>query len=226
MDLRGHLQQLYEQLGPDLAREYGLFEPDLDGLFEPDLINYPWTVGTNRWALLVSCSLQEIGEIDPASTEAAAAALLDLDLLDEISRLAQLEGSAATSADALVAATVLRRQRETKEFFGDAPRNLETADFYWEVPSNLNGCSLAGARLTLRRDGSASWRGVVNSIYSDDSYCVTLSFLNSGGRKLFGWPRFCSQTLWQSPQLWTNNNLASPDQFFDSIAIVSRSDHC
>jgi len=105
-----------------------------------------------------------------------------------------------------------------------APMDLK--EFYWDVPSDVHGCSLAGAHLTLRRDGSASWRGVVNSIYSNDAYCVTLSFLNSGGRELFAWPRFCSQTLWQNPQVWTNNNLAFPEQFFDTIAIVSRRDHC
>jgi hypothetical protein len=99
-------------------------------------------------------------------------------------------------------------------------------EFFWDVPSNVSGCRLAGAQLTLRRDGSASWRGVVNGIYSNDSYCVTLSFRNSGGRELFAWPRFCSQTLWQSPQVWTNNNLAFPARFFNSIAIVNRRDHC
>jgi hypothetical protein len=222
MDLRGYLQQLFEQLGTDRARKYGLSEPDLDGLFEP----YPWTLEVNRWALLASCSLQEIGEADPASTKASVDALLDLDLLDEISNLGPPEGGAAWPEDALVAATLLRRHGETTESFGDVPRSLESKDFYWDVPSNLHGCSLAGARLTLRRDGSASWRGVVNSIYRDDAYCVTLSFLNSGGRTLFAWPRFCSQTLWQSPQVWTTNNLAFPDHFFDSIAIVSRRDHC
>ena len=96
----------------------------------------------------------------------------------------------------------------------------------WEVPSNVSGCSLAGARLTLRPDGTASWFGVVNSIYRDDAYCVTLTFLNSGGRKLFSWPRFCSQTLWQHPQVWTNNNLAFPVGQFNSIAIVTKRDHC
>jgi hypothetical protein len=102
----------------------------------------------------------------------------------------------------------------------------QTKDFFWDVPSNVSGCSLAGAHLTLRRDGSASWRGVVDSIYSDDSYCVTLSFLRSGGGTLFAWPRFCSQTLSHSPQVWTNSNLAFPERFFDSIAIVNRRDHC
>lgn len=213
MDLRGQLQQLYEQLGPDLARKYGLVEPGLNGLFEPDLRTSPWTVEANRWALLVSCLFHEIDEVDPAYMQAAVATLLDLDLLDKISRLAPLEGSAATSEDALMVATVLRDQIETK-------------DILWDVPSNLNGCSLAGARLTLRRDGSASWRGVVNSIFNDDSYCVKLSFLNSGGRKLLEWPRFCSQTLSQGLQVWTNNNLAFPEHLFDSIAIVSRRDHC
>lgn len=98
--------------------------------------------------------------------------------------------------------------------------------FRWEVPSNVSGCSLASASLTLRRDGTASWFGVVNSIYHDDAYCVTLTFLNSGGRKLFSWPRFCSQSLWQHPQIWTRNNLAFPEGQFDSIAIVNRRDHC
>ena len=124
-----------------------------------------------------------------------------------------LEGSAATPEDAPVTAAVLRRRGQTKEF-------------YWEVPSDVNGCSLAAAELTLRRDGSASWRGVVNSAYSDDSYCVTLAFFNSGGRRLFDWPRFCSQTLETGPQVWTNNNLAFPERFFDSIELVSRRDHC
>jgi Family of unknown function (DUF6294) len=117
------------------------------------------------------------------------------------------------SKDTLVADAVLGRPVETKEF-------------YWDETSSVGGCALGGAQLTLRRDGSASWRGVVNSIYSDDAYCVTLSFFNSGGRKLFDWPRFCSQTLSQSLQVWTNNNLAFPEQFFDSIAIVERRDHC
>src|SRR5215213_10918584 len=125
MNLRGYLQQLFEQLGPDRARKYGLSEPDLDGLFESDLKTYPWTLETNRWALLASCSLQEIGESDPASTEAAVDALLDLDLLDEISKLGPLEVAAASREDALVAATLLRRHGETKELFGDVPGNFE-----------------------------------------------------------------------------------------------------
>jgi hypothetical protein len=124
-----------------------------------------------------------------------------------------LEGSAATPEDTLVAAAVLRSRGQTKEF-------------YWEVPSNVHGCGLAGAHLTLTSDGSASWRGVVNSIYDDDAYCVTLSFLNSGGGELFRWPRFCSQTLWRSPQVWTNNNLAFSIGFYRSIEIVRRYDHC
>jgi hypothetical protein len=124
-----------------------------------------------------------------------------------------LEGSAATPEDALVAAAELRRRGQEKRFD-------------WDVPSSVSGCSLAGAGLILRRDGSASWRGVVHSIYSNDSYCVKLSFFNSGGRELFSWPRFCSQTLWQSPQVWRNDNLAFPERFFDSIAIVSRRDDC
>ena len=99
------------------------------------------------------------------------------------------------------------------------------SEVIWES-TTVNGCNLVGARLTLRSDGSASWRGVVNSINSDDSYCVTMSFLDSGGRELFSWPRFCSQTLSGSWQLWENNNLAFPELFFNSIAIVNRRDHC
>jgi hypothetical protein len=212
MDLRGHLQQLCEQLGPDRARKLGLSEQGLDSLFEPDILNHPWTVEANRWALLGSCSSQPVGEVDPSSERPAVAALLDLELLDKISKLAPLEGSAAASESALVATAALRP--------------LDEADFVWDVPSNLHGCSLGGARLTLRRDGSASWRGVVNSIYHGDAYCVQLTFLNSGGRELFRWGRFCSQSLTQHLQVWTNNNLSFPDYLFDSIAIASRRDHC
>ena len=94
------------------------------------------------------------------------------------------------------------------------------------MPSNVSGCSLASARLTLRPDGTASWFGVVNSIYSDDAFCVTLTFFNSGGRRLFSWPRFCSQTLWQHPQVWTNNNLNLPVGQFNTIASITKRDHC
>jgi hypothetical protein len=107
------------------------------------------------------------------------------------------------SKDALVADAVLGRQVETKEF-------------YWEVEGSVGGCGLGGAQLTLRRDGSASWRGVVNSIYSDDAYCVTLSFFNSGGRKLFDWPRFCSQTL------LSRNNSSIRLRLLRGVTIVER----
>jgi hypothetical protein len=103
--------------------------------------------------------------------------------------------------------------------------------FYWSDTTSVSGCSLGGASLTLWPDGSASygsasWRGVVSSIFSNDAYCVTLSFLNSGGHILFTWPRFCSQTLWQSEQVWTNNNLAYPLNHYRSIAAVTKRDHC
>jgi hypothetical protein len=102
----------------------------------------------------------------------------------------------------------------------------EVKVFHWEVEGHTNGCNIYGARLTLRRDGSASWRAIVGSIYDDDSFCVTLKFFNDGGRELFAWPRFCSQTLRYQNQVWTNNNLAFPEQFFDLITMVSRHDHC
>jgi hypothetical protein len=107
-----------------------------------------------------------------------------------------------------------------------AASTQDVKEFYWEVSGGTGGCSIGGAHLTLRRDGSASWRAIVSSIYHDDSYCVTLSFFNDGGRELFAWPRFCSQSLWQHDQVWTNNNLAFPERYFDSIAIVTRRDHC
>jgi hypothetical protein len=106
------------------------------------------------------------------------------------------------------------------------PAAFGDLDFFWQDETIVAGCVLGGAHLTLRLDGSASWRGVVESIFSNDSYCVTLSFLNSGGHTLFTWPRFCSQTLSQDLQVWTNNNLAYPTQFYDSIAMVTKGDHC
>lgn len=131
--------------------------------------------------------------------------------------LATVSSEATWAGDDLSSAA--RQSRETES------RDLK--EFLWEMPvDNLNGCGLFGARLNLRRDGSASWKAFVNSIYSNDSYCVKMSFYNNGGRELFAWPRFCSQTLWQHAQEWTNNNLAFPARFFDSIAIVNRRDHC
>jgi len=146
--------------------------------------------------------------------------------LDESNPLHVMAGQLIASAKSRFSAIQPGHLATASRSATSGQRDVRSADFLWEVPSDVGGCSLAGARLTLRSDGSASWRGVVNSIYHNDSYCVTMSFLNSGGRELFAWPRFCSQTLWQSLQVWTNDNLTFPQQFFDSIAIVNRRDHC
>jgi hypothetical protein len=113
-----------------------------------------------------------------------------------------------------------------------AASTQDVKEFFWEVSGGTGGCSIGGAHLTLRRDGSASWRAVVSSIYHDDAYCVTLSFFNDGGRELFAWPRFCSQSLWQHDQVWTNNNLASQNdssirlRLLPGVTIAERRGDC
>ena len=102
-------------------------------------------------------------------------------------------------------------------------------EFNWNAPSHAGACIMYSATLTLHNDGSASWRALVESIDSNNAYCVTLTFLSNDSRTLFTWPRFCSPTLWRSAQWWTNNNLAYPRQHLPpagSLAIVSRQDHC
>ncbi|MFJ1812537.1 MULTISPECIES: DUF6294 family protein [unclassified Streptomyces] len=146
--------------------------------------------------------------------------------LDESNPLHVMAGQLIASANSRLSAIQPGHLATATRSATSVQRDLPSAEFYWEVSSSVGGCGLGGASLTIRSDGSASWRGVVNSIYDNDSYCVTLSFFNSGGRELFAWPRFCSQTLTQDLQVWRNDNLAFLPRFFESIAIVNRRDHC
>jgi hypothetical protein len=97
--------------------------------------------------------------------------------------------------------------------------------FRWDESSD-SGCGLGGASLTITRNGTASWRGVVNSIYRDDAYCVTLSFHTATGGRIFAWRKFCSQTLSQRLQVWENNRLTFWGGHYDQIAIVKKRDSC
>jgi hypothetical protein len=97
--------------------------------------------------------------------------------------------------------------------------------FRWDESSD-SGCGLGGASLTIRRDGTASWRGVVDSIYRDDAYCVRLSFHTATGGQIFAWRKFCSQTLSQRLQVWENNSLTYQGRHYEQIAIVKKRDSC
>jgi hypothetical protein len=111
-------------------------------------------------------------------------------------------------------------------FLSNGPIRPGDLIFSWSQPATAGACGIDGASLTFHEDGSASWRSVVSSIDSNNAYCVTMSFLDSGGRTLFAWPRFCSQTLTYDWQVWARDNLAYPTKFYSRVRIASRRDHC
>lgn len=104
---------------------------------------------------------------------------------------------------------------------------VEEVVFVWNDANSAGSCTInGGATLTLRSDGTASWNAQVKSSSSDDAYCVTMSFFDRNNLNLFNWPRFCSQTLTDSFQRWTNFDLAFPQAHFPFVTHISRVDHC
>jgi hypothetical protein len=103
---------------------------------------------------------------------------------------------------------------------GDA----RTASFRGQV--DAGACRLMNGAVTIRRDGSVSWRADVASVERNDAYCTRLIFIDRHQQRLFQFPFICSPTLSDTFHEWRRDNLAIPEHIFANVRAVVRNDKC
>ena len=97
----------------------------------------------------------------------------------------------------------------------------------FSVSGVAGACRLQNGVLTIQNSGRVSWKGDVASNHSgNDAYCLTFTFHDANGTKVFEWPRICSPTLYPVYQTWSRNNLAVPQYLYDTIKSVQWVNHC
>ena len=103
----------------------------------------------------------------------------------------------------------------------------ESKTFTWPQTATAGSCRINnGATMTIRSDGTASWKAQVESNGGSDSWCATMTFYDRNGLVLEEWPRFCSQTLVDAFRDWIRNDLAIHEANFPYIVRINRADHC
>jgi Family of unknown function (DUF6294) len=112
----------------------------------------------------------------------------------------------------------------------ETPEAVEEVDFEFSGPFFVGDCKLAAATLTIRSDGTASWRAnEVTSTAGDDSWGARFEFFDNHGISLWlhGW-------IW-SPSLsppfaditWVSDHeLFFPGYLFPFVASVTMHMHC
>ena len=97
----------------------------------------------------------------------------------------------------------------------------------FNVSGVAGACRLQNGVLTIQNSGRVSWKALVASNNNgNDSYCLTFSFHDQNGTKVFEWPRICSPTLYPVYQTWSRDNLAVPQYLYDTIQKVQWVGHC
>ena len=98
--------------------------------------------------------------------------------------------------------------------------------FSWSRAATSGDClEQAGSSITLRPDGTATWRSQVSSTSSDDAFCHNVRLIDRNSTVLWSWGRFCSFTLSSTPHTWTAN-LAYPEVHFPFVVSAQKDNHC
>jgi hypothetical protein len=85
---------------------------------------------------------------------------------------------------------------------------------------------LKDSAVTIRRDGTVSWRADVASVDSNDAYCTRLIFVDRNDQRLFTFPFICSSTLTDTFRPWERHDLAIPEHIFSNVKKMVRNDKC
>jgi hypothetical protein len=92
--------------------------------------------------------------------------------------------------------------------------------FGWSRPILLGSCLMQNASITIRADGTASWRAEVSSTAGLNAWGAALHFRDRNLLVIVRWPFIYSPQLIERPQVWVNNDLAIVQAHFPFITSV------
>jgi hypothetical protein len=91
----------------------------------------------------------------------------------------------------------------------------------------VGDCTIEGAKLTIAREGTATFTGKVKSKDTDDRYCVVLGFFDHRELRLWHLPKICTPfDLTEDFATWTSSDLTVPTAHYRFIAFATREDEC
>jgi hypothetical protein len=111
--------------------------------------------------------------------------------------------------------------------FGSCGDGTTNKCISWPQVIAFNNCFIRDTKITLRPNGTVSWRAVIrsNSFFGGDSYGTLLSFRDVNNTPVFNFPWFY-QDVDKNDRDWIRDNLGVPAIFFDHITQLARTDHC
>jgi hypothetical protein len=108
----------------------------------------------------------------------------------------------------------------------NVPSSGEERQAFFDGEVDVGACRLRSASVTIRRDGSVTWKADVASLSSNNSYCTRLIFIDRHKQRLFTFPFICSQRLTRTFNPWERTNLSIPEHIFPNVRQIVRNDKC